>query len=115
MLLKPNFFNRVEEAPKRYVERKLPFEVERGFVDIDEYEITIPNTLEIEAMMTPVTIKNKFGEYTASVEKTEDKLVYKRKFILNKGSYLKEEYKAFRKFWIKVIKSDNSKIVFKSK
>ena len=115
ILLKPNFFNRVEEAPKRYIERKLPFEVERGFTVVDEYEITIPSTLEVEAMMTPVSINNKFGEYNASVEKMENKLVYKRKFILNKGSYLKEEYKAFRKFWIKVIKSDNSKIVFKSK
>lgn len=115
LLIKPNFFNRVEVAPKRYVKRKLPFEVERGFTDVDEYEIEIPNTFEVEAMIEPVSIKNKFGEYVVSVDKEGEKLIYKRKFILNKGSYLKEEYKEFREFWLKIIKHDNSKIVLKSK
>ncbi len=115
LLLKPNFFNRVEEAPKRYVKRKLPFEVERGFTHVDEYEIEIPSTLEVEAIMEPVTLSNKFGEYSASIEKVDNKLIYKRKFILNKDSYLKKEYKDFRAFWLKVIKYDNSKIVLKEK
>lgn len=115
LLLQPNFFNRIEEAPKRYVKRKLPFEVERGYVHDDEYKITIPNTLEIESFMQPVSISNKFGEYTASLEKVEGGLVYKRKFILNKGSYLKEDYKDFRAFWLKIIKNDRSKILLKHK
>ena len=115
LLLKPNFFNRVEEAPKRYVKRKLPFEIERGFTHVDEYEIEISSTLDVEAIMEPVTLSNKFGEYSASIEKVDNKLIYKRKFVLNKGSYLKKEYNDFRAFWLKVIKYDNSKIVLKEK
>ncbi|MCP4971792.1 MAG: DUF3858 domain-containing protein, partial [Arcobacter sp.] len=114
-LVQPNFFNRIEDAPKRYVKRKLPFKIERGFVDFDEYEITIPKTFEVEAMMEPISISNKFGEYDASIEQKEDKLIYKRKFKLNKGSYLKEEYKAFREFWLNIIKYDKSRIVIKPK
>ena len=114
-MLHPNFFNRVEDAPKRYIKRKLPFSVERGFTDIDEYEITLPNSLEVEAIMDPVSLINKFGEYTSSVEEAEGKLMYNRKFVLNKGTYPKEEYEDFRKFWIDVIKHDKSRIVLKNK
>ena len=114
-LLKPNFFNRIESAPKQYVNRESPFQIERGYVNIDEYEIMLPNIFEVEAMMEPVIITNKFGEYTTSVTQASDKLIYKRKFILNKGSFLKEEYKTFREFWLKIIKHDNSKIVLKIK
>lgn len=115
LLLQPNFFNRIEEAPKRYTKRKLPFIVERGLTHIDNYEITLSKVLEVEAITEPIAISNKFGEYKASVENAEGKLIYKRKFVLNKGAYLKEEYDDFRKFWIDVIKHDRSKIVLKNK
>lgn len=114
-LVQPNMFNRIEDAPKRYIKRKLPFKIERGFVDFDEYEIAIPKTFEVEAMMEPISISNKFGEYDASIEQQGDILIYKRKFKLNKGSYLKEEYKAFREFWLNIIKYDKSRIVIKPK
>ncbi len=115
LLLQPNMFNRIETAPKRYKDRNLPFEVERGFTDIDEYIIEIPETLEVEATMNPVSIKNKFGEYIASVSIENNKLLYHRKFVLNKGAYTKDEYKEFRSFWLSVVKQDKSKIVLKSK
>ncbi|RCU58892.1 DUF3857 domain-containing protein [Oceanihabitans sediminis] len=115
LLLQPNMFNRIETAPKRYKDRNLPFEVERGFTDIDEYIIEIPETLEVEATMNPVSIKNKFGEYIASVSIENNKLLYHRKFVLNKGAYTKDEYKEFRSFWLSVVKQDKSKIVLKTK
>lgn len=115
-LFQPNLFNRLKSAPQRYQERKIPFEMERGFTDLDSYEIEIPDTMEVEALMEDVNIKNMFGEYKASITKTEDnKLMYNRKFVLNKGSYEKDDYEAFRNFWLEVIKHDNSKIVLKFK
>ncbi|MCB0382286.1 MAG: DUF3857 domain-containing protein [Psychroserpens sp.] len=116
LLLQPNFFNRIESAPNRYSNRALPVEIDRGFTDVDTYEINIPHALEVEALMEPVSIKNKFGEYEASVTKTDDnKLIYKRKFLVNKGSYTKEDYENYRAFWLEVVKHDKSKIVLKSK
>ena len=116
LLLQPNMFNRTETAPQRYQERKIPFEMERGFTDIDEYEITIPDTLEVEALMEDVNIKNEFGEYVASISLNENhKLIYKRKFVVNKGAYKKEDYESFRKFWLDVVKYDKAKIVLISK
>ncbi|MEZ4855723.1 MAG: DUF3857 domain-containing protein [Gelidibacter sp.] len=116
LLLQPNFFNRIESAPQRYTNRKLPFETERGFVDVDTYEINIPDNLEVEALMDDVNINTKFGTYTASITQIDNqKLLYKRKFMLNKGTYTKDEYEAFRAFWLDVVKYDKSKIVLKSK
>jgi hypothetical protein len=114
LLIQPNFFNREDSAPNRYEERTLPFEIDRGYIHSDSYEIKIPNTLQVEALMNPVSIKNKFGCYKISVTQiSEDTLAYQREFILNKGNYPKEEYEAFRAFWLEVVKYDKSKFVLK--
>lgn len=116
LLLQPNFFNRIETAPARYDIRKFPFELDRGFVDVDTYEIILPDNLEVETLMNDVHVSNKFGEYSASIVQNEpNKLVYTRKFLLNKGFYEKEEYEAFRAFWLEVVKNDKSKVVLKYK
>lgn len=116
LLIQPNFFNRMESVPARYDKRTLPFEIERGFADSDTYHINLPDNFEVEALMSDVYIANEFGEYSASViQKENNMLLYSRKFILNKGEYDKEDYEAFREFWLEIIKNDNSKIVLKSK
>ena len=113
-LIQPNFFNREDAAPNRYDERTLPFKIDRGYIHSDTYEIKIPNTLQVEALMNPVSIENKFGSYKASISQiSEDTLLYQREFILNKGNYAKEEYEAFRAFWLEIVKYDKSKIVLK--
>ncbi|QXP61214.1 DUF3857 domain-containing protein [Olleya sp. HaHaR_3_96] len=111
-LMQPNFFNKFKTAPPRYKNRKLPFEIDRGFIDEDQYQITLPDNVKIEALQDDVVIKNKFGEYHYSIKQIDDKnLVFKRKIIINKGQFLKEDYSAFRKFKLAIVKHDKSKIV----
>ena len=116
LLIQPNVFNRIGSAPQRYNERRIPFEMERGFTDIDTYEIIIPTNLEIESLTESVNIKNQFGEYVASISQDDtNKVTYKRKFVIYKGSYKKEDYESFRTFWLEVIKHDNAKMVLITK
>jgi len=111
-LMQPNFFNKFKTAPPRYKNRKLPFEIDRGFVDEDHYQITLPDNVKVEALQDDVVIKNKFGEYHYSIKQIDDKnLVFKRKIIINKGQFSKEDYGAFRKFRLAIVKHDKSKIV----
>ena len=111
-LMQPNFFNKFKTAPPRYKNRQLPFEIDRGFVDEDQYQITLPENVKVEALQDDVVIKNKFGEYHYSIKQTDDKnLVFKRKIIINKGQFSKEDYSAFRKFRLAIVKHDKSKIV----
>ena len=115
LLFAPNLFNKRTIVPPRYTSRKLPFKMDRGFTDVDEYEITLPETLKVEALMKPVSIENQFGSYSASIEETsENRLVYKRTLVINKGDYKKEDYKAFRDFYLKIVKHDKSKIALKT-
>ncbi len=116
LLLQPNVFNRIESVPKRYDNRTLPFEIDRGFTDVDQYQIKIPETFEVEALMNPVVIESQFGTYKAAITQAENNtLVYDREFILNKGNYSKDDYEAFRLFLMDVVKHDKSKIVIKPK
>ena len=114
ILLIPNVFNKNTYIPPRYQERTLPFEIDRGFVDEDEYIFTLSNTLTVEALFDAVSLTSKFGEYNAKIEKlTDNQLKYTRKLTLNKGKYTKEDYKAFRKFYSNIVKHDKSKIALK--
>ncbi|WP_241491433.1 DUF3857 domain-containing protein [Lacinutrix mariniflava] len=114
LLLTPNAFNKNTYIPPRYENRTLPFEVDRGFVDEDEYVFTLNQALSIDVMFEPVTISNKFGEYATTIEKIGDKkFKYKRKLIINKGKYSKDDYKTFRTFYSNITKHDKSKITLK--
>ncbi|MFC0604111.1 DUF3857 domain-containing protein [Winogradskyella pulchriflava] len=112
LIFQPNMFNKVTNIPPRYTERKLEFKIDRAFKDVDEFIIQLPENLKLEAMTEGKTIDNKFGKYEFKLEALEDnKIKYTRTYILNKGSYEKEDYKAFRDFRKQIVKHDKTKIV----
>ncbi len=115
LLLNPNFFNISEIIPKEYSYRTLPIKIDRGFLDIDEYEIDIPESLIVESLFKPIRVSTQFGDYSCSITHENNKLIYKREFLVNEGLYQKEEYEAFREFLLQVAKNDNLKIVLKLK
>ncbi len=111
MLLTINVLNRNTNIPDRYRNRKLPLKIRRGFIDIDEVEITLPQNYKVESKPNDKTIENKFGSYkTELVVKDENTLVYKRKFVVKDGEFPKEDYEAFRNFYKEVNKQDNAKV-----
>ncbi|WP_178990068.1 DUF3857 domain-containing protein [Winogradskyella schleiferi] len=112
LIFQPNMFNKVTQIPPRYTDRKLEFKIDRGFKDTDEFIIQIPEGLKVEAMTESKDIKTKFGSYNFKIETlANNKLKYSRTYILNKGNYEKEDYKAFRNFSKQIVKYDKSKIV----
>ena len=112
ILFTPNALNRNTYIPNRYRNRKLPLQIERGFIDNDEYEINLPKGYIVEFIPENVSLENIFGSYTVAIEKiTETKLRYVRKFEISGGFYPKEEYENYRDFIKEVSKNDNAKIV----
>ena len=111
MLLTVNALNRNTHIPDRYRNRKLPLKIKRGFKDIDEVEITLPQDYKVESLPNKKVIENKFGSYKAEVVvKDENTLLYKREFVVNDGEFPKEDYSNFRKFYKEVSKQDNAKV-----
>lgn len=112
LLIPPNFFNRRTSVPPRYSERKLPFVIQRGFYDEDNYEINLPNGYAIETLPEDKILETKFGVYKMSLEKiSESKILYKRTFEMPKGDYKKEDYNTYRSFIRKITKADKTSIV----
>ncbi|WP_052143718.1 DUF3857 domain-containing protein [Wocania ichthyoenteri] len=111
MLLTVNALNRNTHIPDRYRDRKLPLKIKRGFKDIDEVEITLPQDYKVELLPNKKVIENKFGSYKFEViVKDENTLLYKREFVVNDGEFPKEDYSKFRTFYKEVSKQDNTKV-----
>ncbi|HEX8563552.1 MAG TPA: DUF3857 domain-containing protein [Flavobacterium sp.] len=112
MLFPVNPYNRMEAIPKKIRDRKLPFELSRGFCDTDEIEIRLPEGFTIEALPGKMQLETKYGEYVAEVvQKSPMVLVYKRTLLVKKGAYTSGEYENYRQFMERVVKNDNSKLV----
>ncbi len=112
LLLKPNAFNLMNFVPDRYRDRKTPFEISRGFTDVDDFKIEIPQGHVLETLPEPIKITGKYGDYSMQLEKiNETELRYTRKLSILKGHYPKEEYADYRSFMRKIRKADNLKII----
>ncbi len=107
-----NAFNMYRETVRRVRGRKMPFEIERGFVDHDETTIDVPSNFKIEFLPAAVEIKSKFGNYKSEITKiNETTFLYKRTFSINRGLYAKEEFDTYRAFIDDVCRNDNAKII----
>jgi len=111
-----NALDRISHVPDRVRNRKTPFEVLRGFKDVDNYTIKIPASYQLPTLPQPIKIENQFGIYKLSINKISDtSFSYKRSFLLNKGLYNKELYNDYRKFLKKIRKLENKKIIIHKK
>ncbi|MEO8516573.1 MAG: DUF3857 domain-containing protein [Flavobacterium sp.] len=111
-----NAFNQLSSIPQRYKVRNNSFEIDRGFYDEDEFEISIPENYVVEAKPDNFILKDKFGEYRIEITTiNSQKLLYKRSLLINKGLYGKSEYDNFRKFREQIARADNSKMIITKK
>lgn len=113
IIFSPNAFNKNTFVPDRYRNRQFEMEIQRGYLDEDETEIVLPENYEVEALPESVIEKNQFGEYAIDFSINENTIIYKRKLLIKKGEYSKEDYKLYRDFRRKVSKLDKSIIVLK--
>ncbi|MGW9685428.1 DUF3857 domain-containing protein [Flagellimonas sp. 2504JD1-5] len=112
LIIPVNAFNNNGYVPTRYRNRKLPFRIQRGFLDEDECIIELPKNFSVGQLPQKITKTTKFGSYEAEVTKQADnKLLYKRRLLVLKGDYPKEEYNSYRTFRRFVAKNDNLKLI----
>lgn len=107
-----NAFDQSSYVPKKYKTRELPFQMERGFTNEGEIEITIPDGYIIEAKPNGIVQETEFGYYKIEFNiLSPSKILCKRKLVVKKGLYDKSKYESYRKFREIIAKTDNSKIV----
>lgn len=112
ILFRVNVFNRNNNIPKRYRNRISPLKIRRGYKDVDEYAIILPDGYIIDgSLIEEKKIENKFGYYAVSLQKINaTQIKYKRTLLIKEGTYPKEDYKAYRAFRRNVSKYDNLRI-----
>lgn len=112
MIFVVDAFNQYTGNVKRIRNRKNPFQIQRGYLDTDEIEISLPAGYSIEFLPSNYELKGKFGEYkTELIKKENNKLTYKRSMFLNKGKYSNKEYDEYRVFMEQISRNDNAKII----
>lgn len=115
MMVPVNIFNRNTNIPQRYRNRKNPIEIDRGFYDEDEVEISLPSNFKIDSKPENIEFSDKYGSYKMElIELENNKILFKRKLLINQGLYDKLDYENYRKFREQIARSDNSKIVLKA-
>lgn len=110
-----NVFNQSQYVPPRFLNRKQDLYIPEGYTDIDALEINLPEGLVLETLPENEMLETKFGSYNIRFEKvSENKLVYHRELIINKGTHPKEDYENYRDFRKQIVKGDKTKILLKT-
>ena len=112
MIFAVNTFNQNSEVVKRIRNRKNPFEIPRGYFDVDEISVALPKGFTIESIPNNFELNTKFGEYkTEIIKKDSNNLTYKRSIFIKKGLYKNTEYDEYRLFMEQISRNDNAKII----
>jgi hypothetical protein len=115
MFLQPNLLNKLAWNMPKYESRKSEVILREPFIDVDTVEFAIPAKFYPEFVPEKSHIITEFGSYQTEFIASENKLVYIRKFSLNKGTFPKEKYADFSEFIKKIKSADAIKLVFVDK
>lgn len=111
LLFRPNALSRNIFVPERSRNRKSEFRISRGYKEVVETELQLPEGYRCAQLPKPVLLTSEFGTYMASVEDLGGgRLLYKRNFLLKHGLYPAIEYAEYRQFRQKVAGYDNLRI-----
>ena len=110
ILFSARTFAQKTSVPPRHRNRKYPMEIQRGFLNKDSFEVSLPTGYSVETLPEPTKIENKFGEYSISFSVDGNQLNIKRKLLIKAGEYPNTDYDLYRAFKRKFSKSDRRQI-----
>ena len=110
VILEVNPFNQKAFSAKSYKSRSNPFEIERGYKDVDEYIFEL-GTYKVSDLPDDISINTKFGNYQLKFKLDETRLVVKRIVELHKNVFQKSDYKDFVAFLDDISKNDQTKMI----
>lgn len=115
IFLTPNLMNKSSFIPEKIDNRKTPFILGQGFIDIDTIKYQIPESIYPEFLPPTTKLSSRFGTYESGFKLDAGSLIYYRKMTRKDGQYPAESYQELIDFYKSVNKADNTKIVFLSK
>ena len=112
VFLTANQINQLSYIPEKTDSRSSDFEIsyERNVVDSIVYKL--PEGVYVERLPTAKKIETEFGTYEVTYEKGDGYLKYSRRYTTKKGTFDKEKYLEYIKFYEKCVRADKQKVVF---
>ncbi len=115
LLLSTHFFTTPTYNLNRSTDRKLPFEIERGYTYRDVFEFQLPENYSTESIPEEEMIQTQFGTYKVKLEAGEKEgkntITMVREYILYDGIWPAELYSEFYAFMNKINSLNNQKAV----
>lgn len=111
LFLVPNIFNRSDRKLDIDTARKVDFVFDFEYRDEDNEEIEIPQGYQIEKGMQDITIKNKFGSYSASAKLVGNKIIYHRVREQYSGRFPAKDGAELSEYYAAIYKADRTKLV----
>lgn len=100
LFLPLNLTNRYTSAPPKVKNRLTNIRKTFQYIDTDTIEYVIPENMEVEFLPENTEIKSIFGEYATTIsQKDNNTIQYIRQVKMFKGTYPKETYNDFVKFF----------------
>ncbi len=116
LFIQPNILTKMDAISAATLPRQKPIQTTPfAYEDTDEVRIALPQGYTLEQKIEPITIKQDFGIYTASVRIENGTLMYSRKMAMSGKVISKEKYQDFIEFYKQVAKADKMKVVLLSK
>ncbi|HMG82558.1 MAG TPA: DUF3857 domain-containing protein [Ferruginibacter sp.] len=112
LFITPNILTKNITKLQSEEERKTKIELSYEYADIDTVEIQIPAGYTPESIPADISIKNKFGNYFASVKVNGNKISYYRKQEQVGGNFPASDYADLESYYDKMYKYDRLKVVF---
>ena len=113
MFLSVNPLNRIDYVPDGLRERKLPFEVVRGYRDKESYRVALPDGYRPEALPEPKYLQTDFGAYEMAVEYLPEvhQLHFTREIVIRGGVFPAATFEAYREFRKEIARSESAQAV----
>jgi hypothetical protein len=108
-----NIFNQIRSIPSRVDNRKMPVSREFAFLDIDSVTFNLPAGYRTESIPHEKNFITEFGEYSSIITLKGDKVIYVRRFKINRGKWPKEQYAALVDFYTSIVSADKIKLVIR--
>ncbi len=115
LFINPNLIDRSSRRLPADSVRHYDFVEKYSFTHIDSITIKIPLGYQPEAVPQDIAIDCKFGKYNAAVRVTPDKIIYYRRYEESKSRFPPSDYPDLVKFYERLYKADNSRIVLVKK
>jgi hypothetical protein len=112
LFVQPNILTKMDAISPATLPRQKPIQTAPfAYEDTDEVRIALPQGYTLEQKVEPITIKQDFGTYTASVRIENGTLMYTRKMAMSGKVINKEKYQDFVDFYKQLAKADKMKVV----